>query len=256
MATPDLAIPKGSLVLVTGVTGFVASHIAREFLERGYKVRGTVRDMTKASWLLDVFKAYGEALQLVVVRDLGVEHAFDNAIRGVHAIVHAASIVSFDPDPNRVIPQAVAGTTSILRAALDEPSVQQFVYTSSLVAEAMLMPGKNTFVGPDTYNDMAVELAWAPPPYEPSRHMFVYMASKVSSEKAVWKFAKEMKPNFTINAVNPAMIFGQPLNEKHVETRSTWLKNIWDGDVDELVKLPAGESFMFRKALSSRDSPH
>ena len=243
MTTPNLAIPKGSLVLVTGVTGFVASHITREFLERGYRVRGTVRDVTKASWLVtDVFKAYAEALELVVVRDLGAENAFDEAVKGVQAIVHVASIVSFDPDPNRVIPQAVAGTSSILKAALNEPSIQRFVYTSSLVAEAMLVPGNKTFVDADTWNDTAVELAWAPPPYDVSRSMVVYMASKVSAEKEVWKFSEAFKSNFAINVVNPSMIFGQPLNRNHVESKGAWLKTLWDGNINALLRIPACES--------------
>lgn len=35
------------LVLVTGATGFIAGHVINESLEHGYRVRGTVRDVTK-----------------------------------------------------------------------------------------------------------------------------------------------------------------------------------------------------------------
>ena len=41
------AIPSGSTVLVTGVNGFLASHIADQFLRLGYSVIGTVRDAAK-----------------------------------------------------------------------------------------------------------------------------------------------------------------------------------------------------------------
>lgn len=34
-----VSIPQGSLVLVTGANGFIASHVVKQLLENGYKVR-------------------------------------------------------------------------------------------------------------------------------------------------------------------------------------------------------------------------
>ena len=35
------------IVLITGVTGFIGSHVCRAFLQNGgFEVRGTVRDLT------------------------------------------------------------------------------------------------------------------------------------------------------------------------------------------------------------------
>mmetsp|Transcript_6854 Transcript_6854/g.12145 ORF Transcript_6854/g.12145 Transcript_6854/m.12145 type:complete len:91 (-) Transcript_6854:1331-1603(-) len=39
----------GKLVLVTGVTGYIGSHVCKNYIEAGYKVRGTVRDKSKKS---------------------------------------------------------------------------------------------------------------------------------------------------------------------------------------------------------------
>ena len=36
-------------VLVTGATGYVASHVVEQLLAKGYTVRGTVRNVEKAS---------------------------------------------------------------------------------------------------------------------------------------------------------------------------------------------------------------
>jgi nucleoside-diphosphate-sugar epimerase len=41
-------INKGDLVLITGVSGYIASQTANQFLEAGYRVRGTVRSEAKA----------------------------------------------------------------------------------------------------------------------------------------------------------------------------------------------------------------
>src|SRR3978361_2360834 len=59
MSSPPTTIPVGSWVLITGITGYLATHIALEFLKRGYKVRGTTRDVEKAKWLSEeLFPSY------------------------------------------------------------------------------------------------------------------------------------------------------------------------------------------------------
>jgi len=244
MAEFETRIPKGSLVLVTGANGYVAAQVVKHFLERGYRVRGTVRDLERASWLVsDVFKTYADRsdLELVQVRDMAADHAFDDAVRGVSAIAHVASVVTFGPDPNRVIPQTIRGAVSILEAALREPSVRSFVYTSSIVAAAIPRPGVDTHVDRDTWNDAAVRTAWTPPPYEDSRARgsIVYMASKVEAEKAVWKFVAEKKPYFAVNTIGPSTILGEPLHISHIQSPNSWLKQLYDGNFNLLENFPA-----------------
>jgi nucleoside-diphosphate-sugar epimerase len=49
------------LVLITGVTGYLASHVCFEFLKSGnFKVRGSVRDLPNKTELLK--KIYGDYL--------------------------------------------------------------------------------------------------------------------------------------------------------------------------------------------------
>ncbi|KPM41009.1 hypothetical protein AK830_g5538 [Neonectria ditissima] len=242
MPSPATTIPAGSWVLVTGATGFVASHITKQFLERGYKVRGTVRDLTQASWLIDDhFKSYVDSgnLELVAVPDLAADGAFDEAVKGVSAIAHIATITSFDPNPNNVVPQTVAGMASILRAAAKEQSVKEIVFTSSIMAATLPISGNDTRVDRHTWNDVAIEAAWAPPPYDPSRAMLVYAASKVAGEKEVWKFVEENKPHYTVNVISPSGIVGEPFHKKHAETPANWVATIFKGDKASLDPYPA-----------------
>lgn len=77
------AIPKYSLVLVTGVHGFLSSHIADQFLEAGYRVRGTTRDVKKVEGLKALWEKYGPGkLEIVIVQDMLKEGAFDEAVKG------------------------------------------------------------------------------------------------------------------------------------------------------------------------------
>ncbi|KAL6808452.1 putative NAD dependent epimerase/dehydratase [Trichoderma sp. SZMC 28015] len=241
MSSSKVTVPKGSWVLVTGVNGFVGTHVAKQFLEHGYKVRGTVRDVSLYPWLAnDLFKTYAQSGDFeVVAADLEADNAFEEAVKGVQIIQHVASVMSFSPDPNTVIPQTVKGVTSLLEAAIKEPSVKEFVYTSSLVASTAPALGNNTNVTRDSWNDMAVELAWAPPPYEPSRGPVVYMASKTIAEKAAWDFVKDKKPHFTLNVVAPSGIIGEPLNKFNTDKGSSWLKYLYDGSLERIIGMPA-----------------
>lgn len=78
------AIPKGSLVLVTGANGFIGSHVVDQFLGAGYKVRGTARSESKGAWVKELFdKKYGPGkFELAVVPDMNQEGAFNEAMKG------------------------------------------------------------------------------------------------------------------------------------------------------------------------------
>ena len=72
------AIAPGSLVLVTGVNGFIASHVADQLIQAGYRVKGTSRDTTKTQWIQELLdNRYGKGkFETVVVKDLAGEGAF------------------------------------------------------------------------------------------------------------------------------------------------------------------------------------
>lgn len=82
MTTPILE--RGSKVLVTGVNGFIASHIADQLLEDGYTVRGSVRSEAKSKALAEFFhNKYGKnRFETVVVEEITREEAFIEALEG------------------------------------------------------------------------------------------------------------------------------------------------------------------------------
>lgn len=128
-------IEKGSLVLITGVSGYststlpsqtlkirctnfgiftVASQTANQFLAAGYRVRGTVRSDEKAAWLYEVFDAeYGNGkFTHVVVKDMMAEGAFDEAVKGVDGVCHMANVMTFSDVYDEVVPVVVSASIS------------------------------------------------------------------------------------------------------------------------------------------------
>lgn len=243
MSDLPTSIPLGSWILVTGASGFLASHIIIQFLQRGFKVRGAVRDPNQSSWLLEGrFKSYAEsgALELVAVQDLGADGAYDEAMKGMTAVAHTAYVTDIVPDPNKVITPLVNSVRSIFNAALHEPSVKEVLLTSGATAATPLdQKTDNGTVTRDTWNDAVLEVAWAPPPYGMSHAMANYTASKTASEKEFWKLVEGKDLPFNVNVVAPAGIIGEPLHPKHVGGPASWIVHAYRGNKTWMDPMPA-----------------
>ncbi|KAH7274693.1 hypothetical protein MRS44_007048 [Fusarium solani] len=239
------SIPKGSIVLVTGASGLIASNIVDQFLHYGYKVRGTVRDPKKSAWLAKLFdEKYGkENFELVAVPEMMAEGAFDEAVKGVSAVIHTASPMTFDSNPHNVIPVAIAGAVNALKATYTEPGVKRFVFTSS--STSVVISKRDTpgiVVTEETWNEDSIKQAWADPPYGPERSSPVYAASKTQAEQEVWKFHKEnqqKRPDLVVNTVLPNTNFGKSLNpiEQGYPSTSGMPVALWKGDEAQLRGL-------------------
>ena len=57
-------------VLVTGASGYIATWIVGDLLQKGYTVRAAVRTEVKGKHLLKLYKDYGDKLSIVAVGDI------------------------------------------------------------------------------------------------------------------------------------------------------------------------------------------
>ncbi|KAK7429491.1 hypothetical protein QQZ08_004084 [Neonectria magnoliae] len=205
--TTNTALPKGATVFLTGCSGYMGFHVAELLLAAGYKVRGATRNEEKAQKTAKLL-GNNPAFSTVIVPDFQQPGAFDEAVKDCDAVIHLASDTTMGVDPNKVIPSTVAGVLSILKSAAQAASVKRFTLTSSSTS-VYLPVGEKTTVDADTFNEKALELAWAPPPYTEDRSFAVYAASKTEAEVALWKFVKEEKPGFVANTVLPSLCMGR-----------------------------------------------
>ena len=125
-------------VLITGVSGYLGSRVCLTFLESGqFKVRGTVRSVTKPEKIEPLKKAFGAYFQQLelVEADLLDEASMIKAAEGCTYIVHTASPFPIDAvkDEQTLIKPAVEGTLAAMKAA-QKYKCKRVVVTSSVVA--------------------------------------------------------------------------------------------------------------------------
>jgi len=74
------------LILITGGSGFVATHVLNSFLSRGYHVRATVRSQNSAEKVIKAHTHFKDQLSFAIVKDITTPGAFDEAVIGVDGV--------------------------------------------------------------------------------------------------------------------------------------------------------------------------
>ncbi|NUP10995.1 MAG: NAD-dependent epimerase/dehydratase family protein [Polyangiaceae bacterium] len=213
------------LACVTGATGFVGSYVVEQLLERGYRVRATMRDPSdkkKAAHLFALPRA-NELLELAA-GDLEHDGSFDEAFRGASFVVHSASAVALTAkDPQReIVDVAVNGTKNVVRAALASSTVERIVMTSSVAAVAGQNRPVETVFTEEDWNDTANVVSDA------------YGTSKVEAERAARFLVQDT--NVKLVAMLPSLVLGPVMTEQHLRTSPAVLfelmRGTWPGVPD------------------------
>ena len=121
--------------LVTGASGFIGSHVARELAGRGDELRITVRENSPTDALADVDHEQ-------VKCDLLDRRAVRRAVNGVSKVFHCAGLVSLrQRDAERVFQVNALATRTLLEECL-RADVERVVFTSSVAAIGPAPRGK------------------------------------------------------------------------------------------------------------------
>src|SRR5690606_35582293 len=120
-----------------GASGFVGKWCVVKLLEKGYRVRGTIRTDAKASQVRDtISKLLGAdaASRLDLVEaDILDDRGWPEALAGVNAVMHVATAIRGDEpkDSSLVIRPAIEGTERVLRF-VDAAGIKRIIITSSI----------------------------------------------------------------------------------------------------------------------------
>uniref|UniRef100_A0AAU2B5J3 Cinnamyl alcohol dehydrogenase CAD2 n=1 Tax=Conocephalum conicum TaxID=41839 RepID=A0AAU2B5J3_CONCI len=224
---------EGKTVVVTGANGFIASWVVKILLERGYNVRGTVRNPDDTGKVGHLLELPGAKERLTLYKaDLLADGAFDEVVQGSDGVFHTASpfFLSGITDPEvQLLSPAIKGTLSVLESAEKAKSVKRVVLTSS-TASVGYNYNKKT---PDT----VVDESWWSDPEFCKEIKFWYHLSKTMAEKSAWDFVKDK--DFDLVVINPAMVLGQLL-QNTLNTSSESILGLLTGAMKEYPNASLG----------------
>lgn len=183
------------MVLVTGGTGLVGSHLLYELSQSPVKIRATYRNPEKRSMVRKLFDYYSK----------GAPHRFDDiewvqcdildvldlqdALVGIDMVYHCAALVSFHRgDFQRLIKVNREGTTNLVNLCL-EHKIKKFGHISSTAA----IGGTEGFL-------VTEQTKWKVSPRTSG-----YAISKYGAEREVWRASEE---GMDVVILNPSVIVG------------------------------------------------
>jgi nucleoside-diphosphate-sugar epimerase len=221
----------GELVLVTGGSGFIGAHCILQLLERGYRVRTTVRSLAREGDVRAMLKVGGaqpgDALSFAVA-DLTSDAGWPEAVAGCAYVLHVASPFpqAAPQDEDELIIPAREGALRVLRAARDA-GVKRVVLTSSFAAIGYGQKPKGR-----PFN----ETDWTDPNGDDVR---AYVKSKTLAEKAAWDFIAREGGALELSVVNPVGVFGPVLGPDY-STSILLVQRLMDGAMPGCPRLVFG----------------
>jgi dihydroflavonol-4-reductase len=126
-------------ILLTGITGFLGTHLANELLKtKRYDLIGTSRNTTKAA----IFEQQGIEMRPI---DLLKPDTLKNCTKDVNVVVHLAALMRFHDPWEPLYAHNVKATQLIAQDALRN-GVQHFIYGSSTeaIGPVQTVPGDET----------------------------------------------------------------------------------------------------------------
>ncbi|MGK4566871.1 NAD-dependent epimerase/dehydratase family protein [Flavobacterium sp. 3HN19-14] len=183
------------MILVTGATGFVGSHLLLHLLEKEEKIRALYRNQSKIAFVKSLFRYYKkeflfdkiEWVEADITNIPQLEIAFAEAA----FVYHCAALVSFDPDDEAILRKTnIEGTANIVNLSLTN-SVKKLCYVSSIAALGDLPEHENTTTEATEWN--------------PEKYHSDYAISKYGAEMEIWRGQQE---GLNVVIVNPGVIIG------------------------------------------------
>jgi len=183
------------MVLVTGGTGLVGSHLLLQLVLSGTAVRAIYRTPDKLKEVKKVFSYYAEDPEALcskidwVQADILDIPALEIAFTQIERVYHAAAFISFDPNDFDVLQKTnVEGTANIVNLCVAH-EIEKLCYVSTIGTIGRSLTG----------TEATEENEWT------GQHTNVYARTKYGAEMEVWRGSQE---NLKVVIVNPGVIIG------------------------------------------------
>lgn len=184
------------MILVTGSTGLVGSHLLYKLVSNKEPVRAIYRNKRKLNNVKNVFSTYTKNIDALfntidwVEADILDIPALTIAFNGITHVYHCAALVSFEPNKYALLRKTnIEGTANVVNLCLSH-GIKKLCYVSS-VATLGESP-KNNSITEETH-------------WNPEADNNVYAITKYGAEMEVWRASQEGLP---VVIVKPGVILG------------------------------------------------
>ncbi|OMP32610.1 NAD-dependent epimerase/dehydratase family protein [Mangrovimonas sp. DI 80] len=185
------------MVLVTGGTGLVGSHLLYKLISNNEKVRAIYRNPESLSSVKKVFSYYSQDSEKLfgtikwVKADITDIPSLEIVFQGITQVYHCAALVSFAPnDYYKLRKINIEGTANVVNLCLAN-GIAKLCYVSSIAT-----------VGKPPKPEMLIDETT---PWNPEDDNSVYSITKYGAEMEVWRGSQE---GLNIVMVNPGVIIG------------------------------------------------
>ncbi|RTY82628.1 NAD-dependent epimerase/dehydratase family protein [Flavobacterium sp. ZB4P23] len=183
------------MILVTGGTGLVGTHLLLHLIENGEKVRAIYRSaasMEKTKSLFAIYKKESLFEQIEwIPADITEIPSLEIAFQNIDSVYHCAALISFDPkDEDALRKTNIEGTANIVNFCIAY-KIKKLCFVSSIATLGDLLPHEK-FITEET--------EWNPEKYHTD-----YAISKYGAEMEIWRGQQE---GLDVIIVNPGIILG------------------------------------------------
>lgn len=217
-------------ILVTGGSGFIASHTILQLLAAGHEVRTTVRALSREGDVRALLKEGGAepgGRLTFAEADLEKDEGWAKAAAGCDYAHHIASPfpAGVPKHEDELIIPAREGALRVLRAT-KEAGVRRVVMTSSFAAVGYGLPQQDAPFDESNWTNIEGGV------------MTAYAKSKTIAEHAAWDFvSKEGGPELCV--INPVGVFGPVLGPDY-STSILIVQRLMDGAMPGLPRMKFG----------------
>ena len=193
--------------LLTGISGYIAMHCAKELLKRNYHINATVRNLDKVEDIKNALSALSLDVNKIQFfqADLLSDDNWEDAMADCEYVMHVASPYPLNQpkDESVLIKPAVEGTERVVSLAIKN-NVKKIVLTSSVVAVSVGHTKKE-------YSEEDWSFADKP--------IAAYAKSKTLAEKKAWELIKKADTDTKLTVINPSGVIGPSLTSEISSTQ-------------------------------------
>ncbi len=184
-----------SMILITGATGLVGSHLALQLLENGEKLRAIYRNKSSILATKSLFELYEKGYLFDKIEwikaDITDIPSLEIAFANVVSVFHCAALISFDPNDEDLLRKTnIEGTANIVNLSLSN-GVKKVGFVSSIAALGDLKE-QETIITEETE-------------WNPEQHHSDYAISKYGAEMEIFRGQQE---GLQVVVLNPGIILG------------------------------------------------